>query len=125
MKIFSEEKMAPALVLFCLSHPLAPTQTAPRQPLGSQACEYLARTRGSSHPSSPASERAMPHAAVKEGPGPLRQVAGPQQEGGRPAALRVCGLLIEFVTDTPQQIFQPNQGAFQMVSLRERPVVAR
>lgn len=93
MKIFSEEKMAPALVLFCLSHPLAPTQTALRQPLGSQTCEYPARTRGSSHPSSPASGRAMLSAAVKEGPGPQRLAAGPQQGGGRPAALRVCGLL--------------------------------
>lgn len=43
--------MALALVFYCLSHPLAPAQTALRQPLGSQIREYPGRPRGSSsHP---------------------------------------------------------------------------
>lgn len=50
MKIFSEKKMAPALVLYCLTHPLAPTQTAPRQPLGLKTCEYPAGNKGEPSP---------------------------------------------------------------------------
>lgn len=38
MKIFSEKKTAPVLVPYCISPPLAPTQTALRQRLGSQTC---------------------------------------------------------------------------------------
>ena len=47
MKIFSENKNRPQCpVLHCPSPPLAPTQTALRQPLGIQTCEQADRTGG-------------------------------------------------------------------------------
>lgn len=113
LKIFSEKKMAPALDFCRLSHALAPTQTALRQPLGKQTLNTQPGQGGSSHPSLPASERAVLPVAARESPGPQRLVAGrPQQGAGRAAAFRVSLHWGKVVADTPR---------VSLVSLREHP----
>ena len=63
----SEKKTAPVLVPYCLSRPLAPTQTALRQRLGSQTC---CQDKG---------ERPLPSGAGAPGAA-VGLVAGPPQQ---------------------------------------------